>query len=241
MMTKSFEQSTGLGNADKPNSTIAAHLTARPSTDKSTAIAHPKTLVLKGLSTMHDTEVTIETHVYEHTPAHYTAQAIAQAHGVKDVTVRTRWFNWLCKVAPTPLLKTDAGYTELAKALFDEFAKVDAKERPAWVADAKRRYSAEWGSVGVIDCEVMPDNVGNALSLLTANTSAIQQTIALELDQVGRFIDQLNVTDCDFSQAEIEQAIAAGTQKAIAQFKAEEIARVETLNALRQRRIGGQP
>lgn len=183
---------------------------------------------------MNSTDQYTSTHV-ERT---YTAQEIADQHSVKAVTVRTRWFPWLCKVAPAQLLKTEAGYTELANTLFGEFASVHNKERHAWVIDAKARYSQEWGSVGVIDCEVMPAVVGSCLALLSANTSAIQQTIAIELDQVGQFVDQLNLTDADFSRAEMEQSIALGTQKAIAQFKAEEIARVQTLNDLRQRRIG---
>jgi hypothetical protein len=182
----------------------------------------------------------ITQHVAPHIERTYTAQQIADQHNVKAVTVRTRWFDWLIKVAPEPLLKNDKSYTELANSLFAEFAKVDKTERHAWVADAKTRYSAEWSSVGIIDCEVMPDNVGNALALLQTNTTAIQQSIELELSRVGQFIDQLNVTDSDFSQAEIESFVAAGTRKAIAQFQTEEIARAQALSELRQRRMGGQ-
>lgn len=93
----------------------------------------------------------------ERTGAPYSAQQIAQRHAdlkVKEVTVRTRWFPWLEKVAPLALLKDKKGYTELAAEMFDDFAQkvkregMDSKE---WVADAKARFSQEWGNVGIIE------------------------------------------------------------------------------------------
>ena len=47
-----------------------------------------------------------------HATARYTAQEIAQTHNVAESTVRTRWFEWLVKVAPAELLKDDRGYSE---------------------------------------------------------------------------------------------------------------------------------
>lgn len=189
---------------------------------------------------MHDTETSERAHVYQHDPAHYTAQQIAEAHGVKDVTVRTRWFDWLCKVAPAALLKSEAGFTELASTLFAEFAQVDQRERHAWVADAKARYSAEWGSVGIIDGELMPDAVGSALALLQTNNSSLNSQLSIELAGLESFVDQLNNVDADFTQAELDSFKAAGMKRAIVRFKVEAQVEAETFNALRQRRLGGQ-
>ncbi len=175
-------------------------------------------------------------HVTPHAERTYTAQQIADQHNVKAVTVRTRWFDWLLKVAPEPLLKDGKAYTELANTLFAEFARVDQSERHAWVADAKSRYSAEWGSVGIIDCEVMPPEVGSALALLQMSNNALHETISLELAQMQQFIEQLNVTDADYSKAAVDQWAANGAHMAIAQFRTEEVARAQTLNLLRQQR-----
>jgi hypothetical protein len=185
----------------------------------------------------------IETHAKAYTEPYteqtYTAQQIAEANNVTDATVRNRWFPWICKVAPAQLLKSGKSYKELANTLFSEFAKVDKTERHAWVADAKARYSAEWSSVGVIDCEVMPDNVGGTLALLQSNLQLSNQTLSLELKAVGDFIEQLNSADANLSQGEIESWAANGALKAVAQFKTEEVARAQTLNALRQQRMNG--
>ncbi|MEL6605344.1 MAG: hypothetical protein AAFP20_19190 [Cyanobacteria bacterium J06614_10] len=188
---------------------------------------------------MNDTTYDQAMHVESCIERTYTAQAIARAHNVSDVTVRTRWLKWLKKVAPAQLLKTEAGYSELAHTLFAEFAKVDKTERHAWVADAKKRYAAEWGSVGVIDCEVMPENVGSTLAIIQTNLEFSNKSLSLELSEIGDFIEQLNTADADFSQAEMENWAANGARKAVAQFKTEEVARAQTLNALRQQRLQG--
>ena len=73
---------------------------------------------------MNSTDLRTVADIQSHTSAHYSAQAIAQTHNVSESTVRTRWFEWLVKVAPAELLKDDRGYTELARTLFNEFAEV---------------------------------------------------------------------------------------------------------------------
>jgi len=192
---------------------------------------------------MHDTETytqtTVQPYAQQYTERTYTAAEIATEHGVSDATVRNRWFKWLEKVAPAQLLKDGKSYTELAHTLFAEFAVVDQKERHAWVADAKQRYGSEWSNVGVIDCEVMPDNVGGTLALIQSNLSFANQSLTAELSEVTDFISRLNTADADFTEAEVEGWAANGARKAVAQFKTEEIARAQTLNALRQQRLQG--
>lgn len=84
--------------------------------------------------------------------ASYSIQEIAERYpdiGMKEVTIRTRWFEWLRRVAPEPLLKDDHRYTALAAELFDDFAQRVKRERmdsKAWVEDAKRRYAPEMDS-----------------------------------------------------------------------------------------------
>lgn len=189
---------------------------------------------------MNDTQPYIEAKAQTYTERTYTAKEIAFEHGVTDATVRNRWFDWLEKVAPAALLKSGKSYTELAHTLFGEFANVDKQERHAWVADAKSRYASEWGAVGITDCEIMPDNVGNALALIQTNLAASSQALTLELSQLDDFINQLNATDETYSQAEVESWAAAGAKKAVAQFRTEEVAKAQTLNALRQKRMGGE-
>ncbi|MEM9090370.1 MAG: hypothetical protein AAGC93_16675 [Cyanobacteria bacterium P01_F01_bin.53] len=188
---------------------------------------------------MNSTTYDVAAHASPHVESTYTAQQIADAHNVKSVTVRTRWFKWLEKVAPAQLLKHGDRFTELAHTLFAEFAQVDKKERPAWVADAKQRYASEWNTVGIIDCEVMPAEVGSTLATLTSRLELSQQNFALELADVTDFIDQLNAVDANISQAEVASWAAAGQMKAVAQFKTEEVAKQQTLNALRQQRLQG--
>ncbi|NEP62801.1 MAG: hypothetical protein F6K31_38780, partial [Symploca sp. SIO2G7] len=100
-----------------------------------------------------------------HAAARYTAQEIAHSHNVAESTVRTRWFEWINQVAPTELLKDGGGYTELARTLFNEFAEVQLCDRKSWVTDAKARYSHEWASAGVIEGELVPEEVGSVLAL----------------------------------------------------------------------------
>lgn len=189
---------------------------------------------------MNDTQPYVEAHAQPYIERTYTAKEIAAEHNVTDATVRNRWFDWLTKVAPVPLLKEGKSYTELAHTLFAEFAAVDKAERPAWVADAKARYASEWGAVGISDCEIMPDDVGNALALIQTNLALSNSALTAELSQVEKFIETMNAIDETYSEAEVSSWAAAGAKKGIARFKTEQVAEAQTLAALRQQRMGGQ-
>ncbi|MDJ0704689.1 MAG: hypothetical protein QNJ46_15505 [Leptolyngbyaceae cyanobacterium MO_188.B28] len=172
--------------------------------------------------------------------AHYSAKQIADQLQVGESTIRTRWFEWLKKVAPEPLLKDKQGFTELARSLFAEFAQVEKGDRPQWVADAKARYAQEWGSAGVIEGELMPDQVGGALALLNRRNSSLQQSLETELADLEAFVQQVNEAEADFSQAELEAFRTSGAKRGIVRFKIETQAELEMLNTLRQQRMGGQ-
>lgn len=178
-------------------------------------------------------------------PHTYSTQDIADRYpdiGVKEVTIRTRWFEWLRRVAPESLLKDDHRYTALAAELFDDFAQRVKRERmdsKAWVEDAKRRYAPEWSSVGVIDGELMPEEVGNALALVQTQGSSLQATYQQEMADIQAFVKQLNTAEDDFSEAELQMFKTKGAMRGVKRFKVETQAEVSAYNALRQQRMQG--
>ena len=173
-------------------------------------------------------------------PRTYTTQSLAEEFGIKPTTVGSWTNRWLTQVAPESLLKQGKGiYTELAHTLMQEFARVDEKERPLWVADAKQRYAAEWGSAGVIDCEVMPDEVSGTLALMQTSNTSQQEEFALELSEVTGLIESLNTADADFTAAELESFKIAGAQRALKRYKIEAVTEAQTYEALRQKRLQG--
>ena len=187
---------------------------------------------------MDSTYLDVRQDVTAHSGGHYTAQAIAQAHNVSDSTVRNRWFPWIAKVAPEPLLKEGKGYTELARSLFAEFSQIPKNERDLWVEAARSRYSHEWASVGVIDGELMPDSVGSALAVLQTNNNGLDALLKEEMGSLQAFLNQVDVAETDFSEAELESFRMAGARRGIQRFKVETQAELETLNGLRQQRMG---
>ncbi|MBT9317733.1 hypothetical protein [Leptothoe spongobia] len=189
-------------------------------------------------STYSDVRQDVLSDVAAYTGGHHTAQSIAEAYNVSDSTIRNRWFPWLKKVAPESLLKSGKGYTDLARTLFCEFAEVKHSERDAWVTDAKARYSHEWASAGVIEGELMPDSVSSALALRQTQNGMMQQSIAEELADLESFVDQLAVTEADFSDAELASFQAAGQRRGMMRYKLELQAEMDTYGQLKQRRMG---
>jgi len=169
--------------------------------------------------------------------ARYTAQQIADEHGVKEVTIRTRWFNWLLEVAPEPLLRDKSGFTELARSLFSDFAqrvKTEGMKSKDWAIDAKARYSQEWASAGVIDGELLPPEVGGALATLQNKAGSLQQKGLQLMERLQRLNEQAAVTSTDFSQGEINLYRARGAVRGMERFEVEVTAELETYNQLRQ-------
>ena len=176
-------------------------------------------------------------HTDQHTGAQYTARELAQELGIGDSTLRTRWFEWICKVAPVGLLKDGHSFTELARTLFHEFKSIPKKSREQWVKAAKSRYAQEWSSAGVIDGELMPPEVGGTLALLNNQNSSLITKNKLEKDQIDELLDQLLDAESDFSDAEIKQAKEAGVKRGLTKFRLEVQAETETINRLRARRL----
>lgn len=185
-------------------------------------------------------DLRIQSRTVAHTSVRYSAQQIANELEKSESTVRTRWFPWLLKVAPCPLLRDDAGYTELARTLFSEFAKVEQRDRPEWVLEAKQRYSQEWACAGVIEGELMPEEVGGTLALMQSSNLAVQAEIDLQLSELKDFISQLNSAEASLSQQELAAFRQAGIQRGLAQFQIETQAQQQVVNMLRQQRLGGQ-
>ncbi len=173
-----------------------------------------------------------------YTGGHYTAQQIAEAHNVSDSTIRNRWFEWICKVAPSELLKDKEGYTELGRTLFEEFASVQVCDRESWVEQARSRYSKEWESVGIFEGELVPEEVAQVLALRNTQNNALQTSVAAQLANIEAMIDQVNTAELDLSEADVQAAAARGQKRAIALYQAEMTAELQTTNLLRQRRMG---
>jgi hypothetical protein len=155
-------------------------------------------------------------------PAPYTSHELAAALGVAESTVRSRWLPWLQKVAPVELLVSDAGYTELARSLFSEFAQLPAKktQREAWVKAAKERYSQEFMPGGVTP-EGVPPELGSALALLSQQGSAMQTAADAELAALQALIQQQGQVEAEFDQAEIAAMRAAGAKRGVQRFQIE--------------------
>ena len=188
---------------------------------------------------MNSTHSDVLPHVSEDTGAHYTAHQIAQAHNVSDSTIRNRWFEWICKVAPAALLKNKEGYTELGRTLFDEFADVKTCDRETWVTTAKERYAQEWGNAGVIEGELVPEEVSSVLALRQTQADSLELSVAEQLAALESMIDQVNAAELDLSEADLRAAKARGQKRAIVLHQAELTAELQTTNLLRQRRSGG--
>ena len=197
---------------------------------------------------MNSTDSRTRADMQAHATARYTAQEIAQTHNVSESTVRTRWFEWLVKVAPAELLKDDRGYTELARTLFDEFADISndcdspkerLRQRKSWVTDAKTRYSHEWASAGVIEGELVPEEVGSVLALRQTQTIEMELAVAQQMADLEAMIDQVNMAEVNLSETELRAATARGQKRAIVLHQAELQAELQTTNLLRERRLGG--
>lgn len=174
-----------------------------------------------------------------HATARYTAQEIAQSHNVAESTVRTRWFDWICQVAPAELLKDERGYSELARTLFGDFAGVKLCDRKSWITEAKARYSHEWASAGVIEGELVPEEVGSVLALRQTQTTALELSVAEQMANLEAMIDQVNTAEVNLSETELRAATARGQKRAIVMHQAELQAELQTTNMLRERRMGG--
>ena len=190
-------------------------------------------------STYSDVRQDVLSDVAAHTGGHHTAQSIAQAHNVSDSTVRNRWFGWLAKVAPESLLKTRQGYTDLARTLFGEFADVKTCDRNQWVIDAKARYAHEWATAGVIEGELMPEEVGNVLALRQTQTNELELSVAQQLQSLESLIDQATTAESKLYEADLNASDTRGQKRAIEFQQAELQAELQTTNMLRERRLGG--
>lgn len=191
----------------------------------------------------------VRSHVPPHTSAqgaHYSAQQIADMHpdiSPAEVTVRTRWFEAISKVAPKELLKTGPKFTELARSLFDDYVynvKQGTLSLDDWIHDAKTRYAHEWESAGVIDAELMPDGVGSSLATLRNTGNSLQMRMAAELEQLNEFVGQLQEVEADFSEAELNLFKARGAMRGVKRFKVETQSELEIYSQLRQQNLNNQ-
>lgn len=168
----------------------------------------------------------------------YTAQQIADRYpdiGPSEVTVRTRWFPYLTQVAPEALLKEKGGYTQFAAELFDDFVantKRGSVKPAGWVSSAKSRYSQEWESSGVIDGELMPEEVGGQLALSQNKLTRLTEETEKSQADLMELIRQTKAARSTLSRNEVERARQEGRNRAIEKYKVRLQAELETEAAL---------
>jgi|GEM_PF-1716831 len=154
--------------------------------------------------------------------APYSGKELAEELGIADSTLRNRWFPWLLKVAPIELLKTDDGYTELARSLALEFKQVPSKKprRDRWVAEAKDHYSREFMPDGITPKGVS-ENLGGALALLRDQGSKLQTAADDQLQQLQHLIESQSQVEAEFDEAEIAAMRATGMKRGVMRFQIE--------------------
>lgn len=86
----------------------------------------------------------------------------------------------------------------------------------------------------------MPDNVGSALALMQTNNSNLGALLDEEIGNIEAFLEQLGSAEANFSEAELQSFRMAGARRGIQRFKVETQAELETVNELRQHRMGGK-
>ena len=169
--------------------------------------------------------------------APYTSAELADELAIAESTLRTRWLLWLERVAPVELLKTEAGYTDLARSLALEFKQVPSKKaaREKWAAEAKQRYSREFSPDGLVGPGVCGE-LGSALALVRQQGSQMQQASATNLEQLKALITQQGQVQADFDAAEVAAMRARGLNRGVQRFQIEAEAEDSTYFELRRLR-----
>jgi len=176
--------------------------------------------------------------------APYSGKQLADELEIGESTFRTRWLDWLLKVAPIELLKTDDGYTELARSLALEFKQVPSKKahRDRWVTEAKERYSREFMPDGITP-EGVSEKLGGALALLRDQGNKMQTAADEHLAELQALIESQSQVEAEFDEAEIAAMRAAGAKRGVMRFQIEaeeEDAAYYQLRKLRSQKRGGQ-
>lgn len=169
--------------------------------------------------------------------APYSGAQLAGELAIAESTLRTRWLPWLERVAPVELLKTEAGYTDLARSLALEFKQVPSKKaaREKWAAEAKQRYSREFSPDGLVGPGVCGE-LGSALALMRQQGSQMQQAGTTNLEQLKALITQQGQVQADFDAAEVAAMQARGLNRGLQRFQIEAEAEDSTYFELRRMR-----
>ncbi|MBE9157011.1 hypothetical protein IQ265_09260 [Nodosilinea sp. LEGE 06152] len=154
--------------------------------------------------------------------APYSGAQLAGELAIAESTLRTRWLPWLERVAPVELLRTEAGYTDLARSLVLEFKQVPSRKaaREKWVAEAKQRYSREFSLDGLVGPGVCGE-LGNALALVRQQGSQMQLSATPGFEQLKDLIGQQSKVQADFDAAEVAAMRARGLNRGVQRFQIE--------------------
>ena len=169
--------------------------------------------------------------------APYSGAQLAGELAIAESTLRTRWLPWLERVAPVELLRTEAGYTDLARSLALEFKQVPSKKaaREKWAAEAKQRYSREFAPDGLVGPGVCGE-LGSALALVRQQGDQMHLAATTDLEQLKTLIAQQGQVQADFDAAEVAAMKARGLNRGVQRFQIETEAEDSTYFQLRRLR-----
>lgn len=168
----------------------------------------------------------------------YSTNFLADELGVGPGTIRSRWYGWIKQIAPEALLKSDQGWSELARTLFAEFKQVPKSERKKFISDAKARFSPEWGPAGITECELMPESANNALALISQGNVNLSAALEASMQAAIELSQALDFNQANIDQAEIERWQIEGAMKGIARFQITSTAAAQTYSDLISRAGG---
>ncbi|NJO76147.1 MAG: hypothetical protein HC833_21785 [Leptolyngbyaceae cyanobacterium RM1_406_9] len=134
-------------------------------------------------------------------------------------------------------------FTELGRDLINNYAqrvKREGVNPEDWIVEAKSHYSHEWESEGIIEGELMPEEVGGALAQMRQGTSSMEGKIASKLAKLKEFKQQLGTARSNFSEAERKQFQSRGVMRGLERFELETEAELATYNQLRQEFFEGE-
>lgn len=174
----------------------------------------------------------------------FTATALADENEIASVTLRTRWFPWIGKVAPEAVLKQNGRYTALARLLFAHYrAEVaeGAAEAAVWVEATKHVYEAvATEQQPLIEPDVFPPLAENGrASLALAPVESVlsvgdayadllrSQQGTLNLD-VSNLIADLSLGNEGVLQQRLEIAALEGQTEATLEFQVKQRAKAVT-------------
>lgn len=176
----------------------------------------------------------------DRTTGRYTNIQIAEDLGASESSVRY-WFAKVREVCPMEWLKVDGKHTDLSAGLLADYAARVARGPMAaapWVLEMQEQFETPPKT------DVLPADTALALRSNEVTATALTEYLGelgsevLEATQkVDAYMDDLEASDMELLQTELEAVRKRGAKRAVLKYAAEKQAENETAQALRQREI----